>query len=291
MQTEPISGLAEEPVSITRLMTLKIPLFDQMWTTLCEGLKPRIGEAWIRSSLSLWIPSFKNRGKMMRLMAIALTMIILLFALGIAPAAAQGNAQPNQANLTNPALFNALAPDSFQVKFETSKGDILVEVTRAWAPNGADRFYNLVKNGYYDGCRFFRVVEEFMAQFGINGDPKVNSVWMHAKIKDDPVKQSNTRGFVTFAFVDANSRATQVFINSSDNSYLDELGFSPFGKVTAGLEVVDAIYNKYGETPDQTKIQLEGNAYLEKTFPNLDYIKSATIVTPAKQGEVTIPNS
>jgi peptidyl-prolyl cis-trans isomerase A (cyclophilin A) len=218
----------------------------------------------------------------MRLTAITLTMVALLFAINIGSAAAQGVTQPNQENLMNPALFKAQAPDNFQVKFETSKGDIVVEVTRAWAPNGADRFYNLVKNGYYDGCRLFRVVEDFMAQFGINGDPKVNSVWMNAKINDDPRKQSNTRGFITFAFADANSRTTQVFFNFSDNSYLDELGFSPFGKVTKGLDVLDAIYNKYGETPDQNKIQLEGNTYLEKAFPNLDYIKSATIVTPAK---------
>ena len=218
----------------------------------------------------------------MRLTAITLAMVALLFAIHIEPASAQGSASPNQENLTNPALFKAQAPDTFQVRFDTSKGEIVVEVTRAWAPIGADRFYNLVKNGYYDGCRFFRVVEDFMAQFGINGDPKVNSVWMNTTINDDPRKQSNTRGFVTFAFVDANSRATQVFINFSDNSYLDELGFAPFGKVTKGLEVLDAIYNKYGETPDQSKIQLEGNAYLEKAFPNLDYIKSATIVAPGK---------
>jgi peptidyl-prolyl cis-trans isomerase A (cyclophilin A) len=216
----------------------------------------------------------------MRTTAITLIMVALLFALSIGTAAAQGSAPPNQEILTNPALFKAQAPDVFQVRFDTSKGEIVIEVTRGWAPIGADRFYNLVKNGYYDGCRFFRVVEDFMAQFGINGDPKVNSVWMNATIKDDPRKQSNTRGFVTFAFVDANSRATQVFINFSDNSYLDETGFAPFGKVTKGLEVLDAIYNKYGENPDQTKIQLEGNAYLEKAFPNLDYIKSATIVAP-----------
>jgi peptidyl-prolyl cis-trans isomerase A (cyclophilin A) len=219
---------------------------------------------------------------MMSLTAIPLALVALLFAINIESASAQEGAQSHQENLTNPALLKAQAPDNYQVRFETSKGEIVVEVTRAWAPIGANRFYNLVKNGYYDGCRFFRVVEDFMAQFGINGDPKVNSVWMNARINDDPRKQSNTRGFVTFAFVDANSRATQVFINFSDNSYLDELGFAPFGKVTKGLEVLDAIHSKYGETPDQNRIQLEGNVYLEKAFPNLDYIKSATIVAPGK---------
>ena len=218
----------------------------------------------------------------MRLIAITLSMVALFFVMNIGSAAAQEGAQPHQESLMNPALSKAQAPDNFQVKFETSKGSIVVEVTRAWAPNGADRFYNLVKNGYYDGCRFFRVVEDFMAQFGINEDPKVNRIWMNANINDDPVKQSNARGFITYAFASPNTRTTQVFINFSDNSYLDSSGFSPFGKVTKGMNVVDAIYNKYGETPDQTKIQLEGNAYLEKTFPNLDYIKSATIIAPAK---------
>jgi peptidyl-prolyl cis-trans isomerase A (cyclophilin A) len=209
----------------------------------------------------------------MRMTAITLAIVALLFTLNAGCASAQEGAQPKAP---------AQAPDTFQVKLETSKGNIVIDVTRAWAPNGVDRFYTLVKNGFYDGCRFFRVVEEFMAQFGINGDPKVNSLWNNSKIPDDPVKQSNKRGYITFAFVDANSRTTQAFFNFADNSYLDESGFTPFGKITQGLEVLDAIYNKYGETPDQNKIQLEGNAYLEKNYPNLDYIKSATIITPPK---------
>jgi peptidyl-prolyl cis-trans isomerase A (cyclophilin A) len=209
----------------------------------------------------------------MRMTAITSAIVALLFTLNVGFASAQESAQPKA---------QAQAPDTFQVKLETSKGNMVIDVTRAWAPNGVDRFYTLVKNGFYDGCRFFRVVDEFMAQFGINGDPKVNSLWNNSKIPDDPVKQSNKRGYVTFAFVDANSRTTQVFFNFADNSYLDESGFVPFGKITQGLEVLDAIYNKYGETPDQNKIQLEGNAYLEKNYPNLDYIKSATILTPAK---------
>jgi peptidyl-prolyl cis-trans isomerase A (cyclophilin A) len=226
----------------------------------------------------------------MRLTAITLAIVALLFTMNSRSAIAQESAKPSHDNPMNPALSQTQAPDIFQVKLETSKGDIVISVTRAWAPNGADRFYNLVKIGFYDGCRFFRVVEDFMAQFGINGDPKVNSKWNNSKIPDDLVKQSNTRGYVTFAFVDANSRTTQVFINFADNAYLDESGFAPFGKVTQGLEVLDAIYNKYGETPDQTRIQLEGNAYLDKTYPNLDYIKSATIITPAKESPKPVSN-
>jgi peptidyl-prolyl cis-trans isomerase A (cyclophilin A) len=178
----------------------------------------------------------------------------------------------------NPTEMNELAPDKFQVKFDTSKGEFTVEVTRAWAPNGADRFYNLVKNGFYDNCRFFRVVENFMVQFGINGNPKLSSVWRAAPIKDDPAKQSNGRGYITFAMAGPNTRTTQLFINFKDNSFLDNQGFSSFGKVIKGMNVVDSIYNKYGEKPNQQNIQMQGNAYLEKDFPNLDFIKTTTIV-------------
>lgn len=218
----------------------------------------------------------------MRLTSKTWITLAFLLAMNAGSARAQGSVQPNNENLMKPALLKEQAPDSFQVRLETSKGEILIEVTRAWAPLGADRFYNLAKNGYYNGCRFFRVVEEFMAQFGINGDPKVNQVWMNAHINDDPPKQSNTRGTVSYAFASPNTRTTQVFINFSDNAYLDESGFAPFGKVIKGMDVVDAIHAGYGETPDQSRIQLEGNAYLEKAFPNLDYIKSATLLVPAK---------
>jgi len=189
---------------------------------------------------------------------------------------------PDKAKLVNPAQLTEKAPDKYKVKFETSKGNFVVEVTRSWAPNGADRFYNLVKNGYYDGCRFFRVVADFMVQFGINGDPKLNSVWRAAQIKDDPVKQSNTRGYITFATAGPNSRTAQVFINFGDNSGLDRQGFAPFGKVTEGMKVVGSIYSGYGESPNQGSIQMEGEAYLGKSFPKLDVIKSATIITTAK---------
>lgn len=200
--------------------------------------------------------------------------------------AADPQTKPNMEKLMNPAQLNETAPDKFQAKFETSKGEFLVEVTRAWAPNGADRFYNLVKNGYYNDCRFFRVIDNFMVQFGINGDPKLNAVWSQARIKDDPVKQSNDRGYITYAMAGPNTRTTQLFINFRNNAGLDGQGFAPFGKVVKGMDVVDSIYSGYGEGapsgkgPAQHLIQQQGNAYLEKNFPKLDYIKSATIVTP-----------
>ena len=179
----------------------------------------------------------------------------------------------------NPAELNETAPDTFQVLFDTSKGEFTVDVTRAWAPKGADRFYNLVKNGYYNDCRFFRVVKGFVVQFGVNGDPKINAAWRVSQIEDDRVKATNGRGYITFAKTsEPNTRTTQVFINFKDNSGLDAQGFAPFGQVTKGMEVVDAVNDEYGQKPDQRRIQLEGNAYLGQTFPNLDYIKSATII-------------
>jgi peptidyl-prolyl cis-trans isomerase A (cyclophilin A) len=218
----------------------------------------------------------------MRLTAVTLmTTLALFFAVAPGSAAGQEGAKPNLEKLMNPAQLKETAPDKFQVKFDTSKGEFIVEVTRAWAPNGADRFYNLVKNGYYDNCRFFRVVENFMVQFGIHGDPKISRFWRSANIPDDKPKESNSRGYITFATGGPNTRTTQLFINFKDNSFLDNQGFTPFGKVTKGMNVVDSIYNKYGEKPDQGRIQMEGNAYLEKAFPNLDYIKSATIVPAA----------
>ena len=186
-------------------------------------------------------------------------------------------------NLANPAALTEKAPASYQARFDTSKGVLVIEVRRDWAPNGADRFYNLVKHGFYDDTRFFRVVSGFMVQFGINGDPKISASWRTAAIKDDPVKQSNKRGSVTFATSGPDSRTSQVFINFADNSGLDSQGFSPFGQVTSGMSIVDALFSGYGEGaprgrgPDQGRIQREGNAYLTKDFPNLDYVKQATI--------------
>ena len=187
-------------------------------------------------------------------------------------------------NLGNPAALKEQAPPVYKVEFDTSKGPFVVEVHRDWAPNGADRFYNLVKNGFYDDVRFFRVVEGFMAQFGVNGDPKVSTLWREARIKDDPVKVSNKRTFVTFATAGPNTRTTQIFINYGDNSNLDGQGFSPFGQVVSGMKVVDSLYGGYGEGapggrgPNQARVQTEGNAYLASAFPNLDYVKKATIV-------------
>jgi peptidyl-prolyl cis-trans isomerase A (cyclophilin A) len=183
-----------------------------------------------------------------------------------------------KADLSNPSSMKEKAPAVYKAKFDTSKGAFTVEVHRDWAPNGADRFYNLVKNGFYDDARFFRVVPDFMVQWGIPGDPKIAGAWREASIKDDPVKQSNKRGFITFATSGKDSRTGQVFINFKDNGGLDGQGFSPFGQVTGGgMKVVDAINAQYGESPDQGGIQMQGNAYLKKSFPKLDFIKKATI--------------
>lgn len=169
-------------------------------------------------------------------------------------------------------------PDVYKVKFETSCGDFVIEVNREWAPVGADRFYELVDMGFYNECRFFRVVPDFMVQFGINGNPKVQKDWRDASIRDDRVRKSNKRGYITFATSGPNSRTSQVFINFKDNSFLDRQGFAPFGEVVEGMDVVDKIYSGYGEKPDQGEIQSNGNEYLKASFPKLDYIKKATIV-------------
>ncbi len=200
----------------------------------------------------------------------------LLFALVLAaPAYSQ--------NLGNPPALKEQAPAVYKVNVETSKGPFVIEVHRDWAPVGADRFYNLVNNGFYDNDRFFRVISGFMVQFGINGDPKVSSVWREARIKDDPVRQSNSRGMISFATAGPNTRTTQVFINFADNAALDRMGFAPFGRVVSGMDVVDALYSGYGEGapsgngPDQQRIQSQGNAYLTQDFAKLDYIKKASI--------------
>jgi peptidyl-prolyl cis-trans isomerase A (cyclophilin A) len=178
------------------------------------------------------------------------------------------------------------APDRFRVRFETTKGAFVIEVTRAWAPRGADRFYNLVRVGYYDDVAFFRVIENFMVQFGINGDPAANMAWRQAPIPDDPVTQSNKRGMVTYAMAGPDSRTTQLFINFKDNTNLDGQGFAPFGSVVEGLSVVDSLYSGYGEGaprgmgPDQGRAQAEGNAYLRASFPKMDFVKTARLLTP-----------
>jgi peptidyl-prolyl cis-trans isomerase A (cyclophilin A) len=186
--------------------------------------------------------------------------------------------------LTQPSTLNETAPETFRAKFETSKGAVTIEVVRANAPLGADRFYNLVKSGYFKDIAFFRVIPGFMAQFGIHGDPKVAAAWRPARIQDDPVKSGNARGAISFAMAGPNTRTTQFFINLVNNSRLDGMGFSSFGKVVEGMDVVDKINGEYGEGaprgrgPDQGRVQSEGNGYLKKDFPNLDYIVSASVV-------------
>ncbi len=191
-------------------------------------------------------------------------------------------AETNRAALMDPSKATAKAPDKFTVKLETTAGDILIDVQRDWSPKGADRFYNLVKAGYYDDVAFFRVIGGFMAQVGINGDPNVNKVWRDARIDDDPVKQSNTRGMVSFATGGPNTRTTQFFVNFGNNARLDQMGFSPFAKVR-NMDVVDKLYAGYGEGapsgkgPNQGRVQTEGNKYLKADFPNLSWIKKATV--------------
>ncbi|HXJ95783.1 MAG TPA: peptidylprolyl isomerase [Terriglobia bacterium] len=190
-------------------------------------------------------------------------------------------------SLMNPASLNQKAPDTYKAKFTTTQGDFVVEVTRAWAPLGADRFYNLVKNGFFTDASFFRVISGFMVQFGLSAKPPIAAVWSRAPIPDDPVTQSNKRGYVTFATAGPNTRTTQIFINFGDNSRLDGDGFAPFGQVVEGMDVVDKLHSGYGEGapqgsgPDQSQIEAKGKAYLDAEFPKLDSIKSAVIVAPA----------
>jgi len=180
--------------------------------------------------------------------------------------------------LKTPAALTEQAPATYKAAFETSAGKFVITVHRAWAPNGADRFYNLVKNGFFDETRFFRVVPNFMVQFGINGDPAVASAWQNANMKDDPASgHSNKKGLVTFATRGKDTRTTQVFINFKDNGFLDGQGFTPFGEVTSGMDEVEKITDQYGEKPDQGQIQGKGNIYLKASFPKLDYVKKATI--------------
>lgn len=206
------------------------------------------------------------------------TMILLAataIAFGQAPAAQKAAPAPS---LLNPSSLRAKAPETFKVKFTTTKGDVLLEVNRSWAPRGVDRFYNLVKNGFFTNAAFFRVVPRFVAQFGISARPDVAAAWENAKIADDPVTQSNKRGTLCFATAGANTRTTQIFINYSDNASLDSQGFAPFAVVTDGMEVVDKFFSGYGESPDQGQITAKGKAYLDQKFPNLDRIITATVL-------------
>jgi len=220
--------------------------------------------------------------------------IHLICALGLMTAVV-ANAEDTKpapaAPFADPSKLTEKAPETFKAQFDTTKGKFIIEVSRSLAPNGADRFYNLVKSGYFKDIAFFRVVPGFMAQFGIHGDPAVSAKWREANIPDDAVKGSNTRGTITFATAGPNTRTTQLFINFHDNVGLDGQGFSPFGKVIEGMDVVDKLNGEYGDGapwgrgPDQGRVQMQGNEYLKKDFPNLDYIKSAAVLpaTAAKE--------
>jgi len=201
------------------------------------------------------------------------------------PAASAGH---GDTGLLHPAMLKAKAPDVYEATFVTTKGDFVVQVTRSWAPNEADRFYNLVKHGYFNGVEFFRVVPGFVVQFGLTGSPTVNKAWENANIMDDPVAQTNAAGTITFAQTGSpNSRSTQVFINLGDNAGLDHSGqgFAPFGKILSGMDVVQSLYSGYADQPTnhQDEITNQGNAYLQKNFPKLDSIKSAKITSPAPE--------
>jgi peptidyl-prolyl cis-trans isomerase A (cyclophilin A) len=225
----------------------------------------------------------------MRSLSCGLLCVLLALADCKQPATKSPGSNPASAtsvpNIHNPADpgFAAQAPDSFRVRFATTKGDFVVEVHRAWAPRGADRFYNLVRSGFYDGVRFFRVMSGFMAQFGIHGDTAVQGAWRERRIPDDPVRRTNVRGMVTFATAGPGTRTTQIFINYGDNDRLDAMGFAPFGRVVEGMDVVDKVYGGYGEAapqgrgPDQYRLNVEGEKYLARQFPKLDKIKKATV--------------
>ncbi len=203
----------------------------------------------------------------------------------------QEEAQPQEAApavdpsspLLTPGDLTEIAPETYRVRFETSVGAIVVQVNKAWSPNGADRFYNLVKNGYYDDTRFYRVVEGFMAQFGLKGVNAIDQAWRDATFPDDPFTQSNRRGTITFAHAGPDTRTTQVFFNFKDNAHLDESGFTPFGEIVEGLDVLDKVYSGYGELPpagkgpDYATAWVQGNKYLDENFPEMTKVVSATL--------------
>jgi peptidyl-prolyl cis-trans isomerase A (cyclophilin A) len=208
-----------------------------------------------------------------------LSMGFAIAALVVSTVAFSGCSRQQPESATNPEH----APDTFKVRFDTSKGNVVVTVTRQWAPLGADRFYTLVKSGFYDGVRFYRMVPNFVVQFGIAADPAINAKWHDANLPDDPVTQSNRRGTITYATAGPKTRTTQVFINLADNARLDSDGFAPFGEVTQGMDAVSQFYSGYGDpaaggaAPAPDRAEAEGNAYFERDFPKMDYIKKATI--------------
>jgi cyclophilin family peptidyl-prolyl cis-trans isomerase len=205
-------------------------------------------------------------------------------------APAKASAAAFDAALLDPAALKEKAPDTYDVKVTTTAGDFVIRVTRAWAPLGADRFYNLTRHHFFDGGSFFRVLPGFVVQFGLSAYPEVSKVWNQATIKDDAVTQSNHKGYVTFATAGPNTRTTQLFINIGNNEGLDRMGFAAFGMVSSGMEVVEKLYSGYGEGapqgqgPSQDLIQSRGRAYLEQGFPKLDSIKTAVVAPAAAQG-------
>jgi peptidyl-prolyl cis-trans isomerase A (cyclophilin A) len=192
------------------------------------------------------------------------------------------------AKLMHPQALKATAPATYKVKFTTAKDQtFVVDIHRDWAPNGADRFYNLAKNGFFNGVRFYRVSPGFVVQFGVNADPKITQAWAPARIQDDPVKEHNTKGRLTFAMGGPNSRTTQLFFNLKDNTRLDDMGFAPIGEVSEGMDVVEGLFSGYGEIreqggngPEQMRVMMEGEKYLKASFDNLDIVKSAVVIEP-----------
>lgn len=217
----------------------------------------------------------------------ALACLTILLALPRGAPAAEPSL--DRAALLNPQApkVNEQAPATFRVRFDTTRGDIVLEIHRDWSPHGADRFYNLVRAGYYDNSKFFRVRKDTWVQFGVSGDPDIAKAWREATIPDDPRRESNVRGTIAYAFAPGGRRATQIFINLRDNSAThDPEPFVPFGRVVEGLDHADAIYADYGDNAGggirggkQDALFNEGNAWLEKNFPKLDAIRSATIIT------------
>lgn len=209
---------------------------------------------------------------------------ITITAAGTACTGADGAGTDPRLTKPDPTVLASPAPDSFKVAVESSRGNFTIVARRDWAPRGVDRFYHLVELGYFDETRFFRVLRGFMAQIGLHGDPRVNAAWESLRIEDDPVKQTNRRGTVSFAMAGPNTRTTQVFINYGDNGNLDGMGFAPIGEVVEGMAVVDSLYANYGEGapdgsgPDQMRLGAEGNRYLTQNFPRLDFIRRARVV-------------
>lgn len=216
----------------------------------------------------------------------ALILLLVTGSVMLAQAPPPAPAAAPAPNLMNPSTLKATAPDLYRVKFTTTHGDFVVEVHRAWAPIGADRFYNLVVNNFFTDAAFFRYVPNFIVQFGLPANPAIGRVWQTANIKDDPVKHGNTKGTLVFATAGPNTRTTQFFINFADNTPLDAQGFAAFGQVVSGMNIAEGLYSGYGEKPDQGAITAQGKAYLDKNFPKIDSIKSTTIEeAPAAGGK------